>query len=182
MAVWPSIKQNLVKIGHLVKHLSGETLSHMNHFVCFSKLYKKKMYLQSKSPEGRKIWMVYPSCSTLLAMTFQVLAMFALVFTLPPPTPVNFVWWCLTYLAQLFQFLSLHTQICIDSHAPSWKRQKNARFTDNYIIVCSQYGNRFMSTFWRPEFMKVASRLICGPVAHELILPYILVLLLKYPH
>ena len=43
VAVRPSIRQNLVKICHLLKHLSGETLSYMNNFVCFSKLYKKEV-------------------------------------------------------------------------------------------------------------------------------------------
>lgn len=109
--------------------------------------------------------MVYPSCSTQLATIFRDWHCLHWCSP-PPPTTLNFVWWRLTYLAQLFQFLSLHTQIFIDSYAPSWKRLRKARFTSNYTNVCSQCGNCFMSPFWRSEFIKMASKLICGPVAH----------------
>jgi len=62
------------------------------------------------------------------------------------------------------------------------KTPEKAKFTGNYINVCFQCGNCCMSPFWHPEFIKMAPRLICGPVAHGSILTYILDLLLKYPH
>lgn len=59
VAVWPSIKQNLVKIDHLDQHLSREIHPYMNHFVCFSKLYKE-MYLQSHLRAGKFEWCIHP--------------------------------------------------------------------------------------------------------------------------
>ena len=153
----------------------------MNHFVSVSSIEKR--YLQSKSPDGRKIWMVYPSCSTLLATTFWVLALFASVFT-PLPSAHHSEFCVLTpnifstiIPSSFSSYTNMYRSTCTELKTP-----EKAKFTGHYINVCSQCGNCCMSPFWRPEFIMVAPRLICGPVAHGPVLTYILDLLLKYPH
>ena len=62
VAVLPSITQNLVTIGRLVKHLSGETFTYMNDFVRCSKLYKKKRgtYKVSHLRAEKFEWCIHP--------------------------------------------------------------------------------------------------------------------------
>lgn len=80
------------------------------------------------------------------------------------PAQISGVWlpWRLNLLrlhpifsAQLLQFLSFHTKMCVRSQAPSIKHQITAIFTGRSAIVGLRYVTPFVSLFWLLDFWNI---------------------------